>query len=211
LGTVISILLLLGIVSPGLAQIQASQAKTRIVKQIEAARGVQIYADNSQGSPLFIQEASVKEISGDDFRVLVGEAPRHFKQSTYPEVVLLNSSAGTIRSFAIVVQSAADKPRSGYVLLKKNLSIPPNSTFKVTSNMWPKAERVSRQEGTRFVSGMRQPGLDSSKSWILGSASELRVTVGLVEFEDGTRWMISPNSNWDEEFLSAERPDRNPM
>ena len=120
--------------------------KTRIINQIRSSSAAPIYADNSQGSPLYIQEASVKEISGEDFTRLVGEPPKHFRQSTFPEVILLNGSARTIISFAISVQSAADKPNSGYILLKKNLSIPPNSTYKLLPGDWPKAERVSVQE-----------------------------------------------------------------
>jgi hypothetical protein len=170
--------------------------KRKILKKLKASEAVQIYADNSQGSSLYIQEASVKEIAGDDFAILAGEPPRHFRQATFPEVTLFNSSAKTIKSFAIVVKSAADRPQSGHVLLKNSLSIPPNSAYAVASSEWIKAERVSIQEGNKFENRLRQPGLDSAKAWIPGAASDLKVTVGLVEFEDGTRWMISRDSNW---------------
>jgi len=170
--------------------------KGRVLKRLAASEGVQIYADNSKGSPLYVQEATVKEISGDDFTILTGEAHKHFKQATFPEVTLSNGTAKTIKSFAIAVGSAADKPRSGYILLKNNVSIPPSSTYKLTSGEWPKAERVSVEQAGRFVNVLRKPGLDSAKAWIPGSASDLRVTIALVEFEDGTRWMISSDSDW---------------
>jgi hypothetical protein len=169
---------------------------SRIARQIKASTAVHIYADNSQGSSLYVQEAGVKEISGDEFRALVGEAPRHFRQTTFPEVIMLNGYSKTITGFALIVQSAADKPQSGYILLKKRLSIRPDSTYKVTSSEWLPAETVSVQEGEKFVTRLRQPGLDSVKSWLNGAASDLRVTVGLVEFEDGTRWKISSDSGW---------------
>lgn len=170
--------------------------KSRILKRLKASDGVQIYADNSKGSPLYVQEATVKEILGDDFTILVGEAHKHFKQATFPEVTLSNGSAKTIKSFAIAVKSAVDKPRSGYILLKNNVSIPPSSTYKLTSGEWPMAERVSVEQAGRFVNVLRKPGLDSAKAWIPGSASDLRVTIALVEFDDGTTWRISSDSDW---------------
>lgn len=172
----------------------SERQKRRMIKKVEALAAVQIYSDNSQGSPLHIQEASVKEISGDDFTMLTGDMPKHFRHTTFPEVTLFNGTGKPIRSFGIAVQSAADKPKSGYILLKNNLSIPSNSTYKVSSIEWPKAERVSILKEGKFVSGMRQPGLDSAKSWIPGAASDLKVTVGFVEFEDGTSWMIPGDS-----------------
>lgn len=172
------------------------QQKSRIVKLIKASVPVHIYADNAQGSSLYVQEASVKEISGDEFRALVGEGPRHFRQTTFPEVTMVNAYSKTITGFALIVQSAVDKPQSGYILLKKKLSIRPDSTYSVTSSEWLPAEKVSVQEGEKFVTRLRQPGLDSAKSWLNGAASDLRVTVGLVEFEDGTRWKISSDSGW---------------
>lgn len=170
--------------------------KSTIIKQVKASSTIQIYADNSQGSSLYVQEAGVKEISSDDFATLVGEPSGHPRHTTFPELILVNGSPKTIRSFAIVVQSAADRPKSGYVLLKQGLSVPPSSTYEVTSSEWLRAERVSIQKGNKFVTRLQQPGLDSAKSWITGAASDLRITVGLVEFEDGTRWKISPDSNW---------------
>jgi hypothetical protein len=170
--------------------------KRKIIKKIKASQSLQIYSDNSQGSPLYIQEASVKEISGDDFTKLAGETSKNLKQATFPDVTLVNSSGKTIRSFAIAVKSSVDKPKSGYILLKNKLSISPNSTFSVALSEWPKAERGSIQKGDRFIYGLRRPGLDSAKSWIPGAASDLSVTVGFVEFEDGTRWMISRDSDW---------------
>ena len=172
------------------------QEKNRIVRQIRASNAVQIFVDNAQGSLLHIQDASVKEISEDDFTTLVGEPPRYSIQSTFPEVTLLNRDSRTIKSFAIIVQSAVENPKSGYVLLKRNLSITPNSTYKVNSSEWPQAERISIQKGGKFATRLRQPGLESARSWIRGAASDLRITVGLVEFEDGSRWKIPPSSNW---------------
>lgn len=170
--------------------------KNKIISKVLASAPVQIYSDNSRGCPISVQESSVKEITAEDFTILVGETPKHSRQATFPEAIVFNSSGKTIKSFAIVVKSAADKPKSNYFLLKDNLSILPNSTYKIVSTEWVKAERVSIQKGDKFVTAFRQPGLDSAKSWLPGAASDLKVTIGLVEFTDGTRWMISQDEGW---------------
>src|SRR5215208_3012833 len=66
--------------------------KTRIINHVKSSGAAPITADNSRQSPLYIQEASVKEISEEDFTNLVGEPPKHFKHSTFPDVTLVNSS-----------------------------------------------------------------------------------------------------------------------
>jgi hypothetical protein len=58
-------------------------AAYEIIKQIKASPAIPIHADNSQGSMLYIEEASVKEISEDDFAVLMGEASKHFNRQPF--------------------------------------------------------------------------------------------------------------------------------
>lgn len=172
------------------------QQKKKIIKKTLASPSVQIYSDNSRGCPITVHESSVKEITAEDFSILAGETSKHSRQATFPEVTVFNSSGKTVKSFAIVVKSAADKPKSGYILLKNDLSIPPNSTYNIVSTEWVKGEKVSVQKGDKFVTAFRQPGLDSAKSWLPGAASDLKVTIGFVEFTDGTRWMISQDEGW---------------
>ena len=164
------------------------EIKERIA-EIDELTATQINIDNLKGSPLVIQDARVKEISGDDFKALTGEASANSRQSTFPEVLLYNGSSKTIKSFAVVVDSGTGKGNG----LLKNISIPPYSTHKVLSSEWPRAERVTVENEGKFVNVLRQPRLDSSKSWIPVSASSLKVTVGFVEFEDGTEWTVPSN------------------
>ena len=169
--------------------------KQRIVKKLRAASPIPIHSQDLDGSPLHIQEATVREISGDDLSKLAGEAAKHPTQATYPEVTLLNTSEKTIKAFAVMVQSSADRPDSWYGVLKRGLSITPNAALKVTSPEWLQAERVHVHEDGKFVNRLRQLGLDSPKSWLPGAASNLRVIVGMVEFDDGTKWTAPPGSN----------------
>jgi len=176
------------------SQIRSNRQEKRDVKDViaemEAVTLLDITIGNSQGTPLLIQEARVKEISGDDFRRLTGEAPGHFRQSTFPEVVLYNASSKMIKSFAIAVENGSGKVNG----LLKNISIPPYSNHKVLSIEWPRAEHITIEKEGKFVNAMRQPGLDSAKSWVPGAASDLKVTIGFVEFEDGTKWTL-PSDN----------------
>jgi hypothetical protein len=180
----------------GIGAIPNERQKNKIIKKILASAPIQIYPDNSRGCPIYVQESSVKEITADDFTILVGEPSKHIRQATFPEATVFNSTSKTIKSFAIAVKSAADTLKSNYFLLKNNLSIPPNSTFKVVSTEWVKAERVSIQKGDKIITALQQPGLDSAKSWLPGAASDLKLTIGFVEFIDGTRWIVSQDSDW---------------
>ena len=164
--------------------------KRKMVKNIEALNEAPVNSDNSQGGSLIIQEASVKEITGADFTILSGEPSRHSRHSTFPNVTLVNSSGKTIKSFGIAVQSAVDERKTAHGLIKYNLSIPPNDIYKVASKEWPRAERLTVEKKGRFVNVLRQPGLDSPKSWIPGAASDLKVTVLYIDYEDGTKWRI---------------------
>lgn len=167
--------------------------KNRKTVQVEALNPVPIYADNSQGSPISIQDASVREISGDEFTKIVGEPSRHYRYSTFPEVNLLNTSGRTIRSFAIAIKNEAEK--KGYMFLKGKLSLLPGATYKVNPFQWIKAERSSMLKEGKYVSVMQKPSVESSKYWMIGSPSDLKVVVGMVEFDDGSRWMIPPKAN----------------
>jgi hypothetical protein len=184
---------LIGVVTPvSSASSLPQQQKDILISRINASAAVQIYADNSQGSALYIKEASAKEISGDDFAALVGEPSRYLRQTTFPQVTLLNTSPRIIKAFSIAVESAANK--KGYVLISPRLSIPPNSTYEVAASQWVRAEKFYVQKGERFMNVWQKPGLDSAKSWIPGSPSDLRLLVCMVEFEDGTRWIIPPDA-----------------
>ena len=193
LGMVV-VAVLTGGAAPGgrAATATGQQQKTRVLNQVNASRPTPIYGDNSTGSRLYIQEAGVKEISGNDFTALVGEAPMYYRQATFPEVTLLNTTGKTIKAFVLVVKSAQDKTHA-YVLYSKNLSITAGSTHKVASGDWPQVEKITVQKAGKFINVVQKPGLTSARSWISGAASDLKVFVGLVEFEDGSTWQLPSN------------------
>ena len=154
-----------------------------------------IIMDNSFGSDLVVQNATSKEVSGAQYRMLTGEESVSVANSTYPDVTLINRSAKTIKSFALLTSSTVDPSQKGHMILKSNLALTSGSTYTVTAKEWPMAERKTVQKGEQFVNVVQKLGLDSAKAWLPGRAGDLKVTVGLVEFEDGTRWII-PDVKW---------------
>jgi hypothetical protein len=116
--------------------------------------------------------------------------------STYPDVTLVNTSQKTITSFMIVVKSKADTPTSGHIVMTKDLSIDPGAAYTLASSKWMKAEKVFVEKDGKFISSLRQPKLDSSKSWLPGAASDLTVVIGMVVFEDGSQWKVPAGFAW---------------
>ncbi|MFY9553084.1 MAG: hypothetical protein WAV47_00040 [Blastocatellia bacterium] len=164
--------------------------KSQLVERIRTATPIAIQGDNPQAGPLQIQEARVKEISEYDFTQLTGEPSKNSNAATtFPDVTLLNTSTKTIKSFAIAVRNVVDT-RSGFdVLYQHHVSILPGANYEVVSDQWLKAEKRTVKEGGQFVTRSEKPGLESPKAWISGAASELRVAVAIVDFDDGSRWI----------------------
>jgi hypothetical protein len=177
-------------------QLSQQPTKEQIIEELGLLPSAQATSDNSRGAPLRIQAVSARDISADEFKTLTGENAAHSRQTTFPDVTLLNASSMTIRSFAIAVISAADNPNNGYALLKDKLAITPGSTNEVASGEWVKLEKMTIKKGDKFVNVLRTPGIDSAKSWLPGAASDLKVVVLMVEFEDGEEWRIPPGSVW---------------
>jgi hypothetical protein len=169
--------------------------KQQPIQTIDQVNALPITMDNSFGSELFIQDAKSKEVSGTQYRMLTGEESDFTSHSTYPDVTVVNRSTKTIKSFALIVRSLVDKDQRGYVIIKYNVALTPGSTYTVTAREWPMAERKTVQKDEKFVNVAQQPSVDSAKAWLSGSVNDLKVTVGLVEYEDGTRWIIA-NVKW---------------
>jgi hypothetical protein len=190
---IITIVTLLSISS--VAGNQIALQKSHPTQTVDQLPAFPITIDNSLGSELVIQNASSKEVSKTQYAMLTGEESEFTTNSTYPDVTLVNRSGKTIKSFALMVRSIVDKAQGGHVMIKYNLGLAPGDTHMVTAKQWPMPERKTVQKGEKFVNVVQKPGLDSAKAWLPGSSNDLKVTVGLVEFEDGTRWII-PNVKW---------------
>jgi hypothetical protein len=194
--TTLVVMTLVALASYGFRHSKAPELPKSPAIDYEKLNPIQISKDNSLGSLLFIQEATTKQASNGEYEMLTGSQSGFAANSTYPDVSLINHSSKTIKSFALIVQSAADRPQSGHIILKNNLSIAPNETYKVASSAWARSEKETIERDGKLVTVARKPGLNSPGAWLPGAAADLRVTVGLVEYDDNTRWKIPTYSNW---------------
>jgi hypothetical protein len=190
---VIAVVALLGY---GFKTSEAPELQKSQIIEIEKLSPIQISRDNSLGSLLFIQEATSREASNKEYTMLTGTESESAANTTFPDVSLINNSNKTIKFFALVVQSAADRRQASRFILKSNLSIAPNATYRVTSTEWLPAERETIQKNGQTLTVARPPGFNSPRAWLPGAASDLRVTVGMVEFDDNTKWKLPANLNW---------------
>jgi len=170
--------------------------KKSLIERVKTLTPFQIRTENLKDSGLRIEEANVREISCEDFAALVGQSTDQYRYSSLPDVNLLNTSSKTIISFALMLHSSVDKANGARILIKKNLSIPPLSTFNLSSVEWHRTERVAIEKDGKFEYALKRLGLDSATSWLPGEASDLKINVGMVEFNDGTRWMIPSDARW---------------
>ena len=107
-----------------------------------------------------------------------------------PEVRLLNSSGKTITQFVLAVRNPSSRTTRGIVHSK--LSIAPGETLTVPRELFVRREWTSTVEPSGEVKVKRgQSEVSSDRYWIsFAERSRLFVTVGEVEFQDGTNWKV---------------------
>jgi hypothetical protein len=159
-------------------------------QQVERSADQPLRILENDDAPLRIVEAKVKEISGPEFTKLTGKKTDLLAVCSVPEVRLLNSSGKTITQFILAVRHPASRTTRGIVHNK--LSIAPGSTFTVGRQFFVRREWTSTLEPDGDIKVERaQPEASSERYWIsFAERSQLFVTVGEVEFEDGTRWRV---------------------
>jgi hypothetical protein len=184
------ILLVVFLVTAMSGQKTTDSERSARIATIRSMPASDVNSIDPNGSPVHIQSASAKELSRTAFKKLTGEPARYRWMSTYPEVVVINVSQKTIASLMIMLRTKAEPPGTSHGLMTKRMSLEPNATYTFSSAKWPKAEKTFVQNDGEFISKLRQPELDSSRSWLPGSASELTVVVVMVVFEDGTQWRV---------------------
>jgi hypothetical protein len=166
------------------------QEKAARLAAIRSLPRSEVNSISLDGTPIQIQTATAREVSKATFRQLTGEASRFRSMSTYPDVTVVNVSQKTITSIMIMIKSSADAPYGSHGLMTKDMSMAPGATYTFESVKWPKADKVFVEKDGKFISVLRQPGLDSAKSWLPGVASDLTVAIVNVVFEDGTQWTV---------------------
>jgi hypothetical protein len=165
-------------------------AADNLSQQIEKSADQPLRVLENDDAPLRVIEAKVKEISGSEFTKLTGKKTDLLAVCSVPEVRLLNSSGKTITQFVLAVRNPASKTTRGIV--HSQLSLAPGSTFTVGRQFFVRQEWTSTLEpGGQVKVSRERPEISSERYWIsFAERSQLFVTVGEVEFQDGTRWRV---------------------
>src|SRR5262249_55773710 len=105
----IALVLIQSSITPANAAADFQQDKTKLLKRVRSSTPVTVQIDDTQGSPLHIDSATAREISGIEYGALVGGVAANSAQSSFPDTTLTNSSGKVIRSFALLVRSSIDR------------------------------------------------------------------------------------------------------
>jgi hypothetical protein len=141
-------------------------------------------------SPLRIVQAVVKEIPASEFTKLTGRTTRLVSVPSVPEAKVVNDSGKTITGFVIAVRDPHSRSIRGVV--QRSVSIAPGEAYTIERQQFIRPEQMAvAVEGQKASQKLFQPGLDSEKYWIqFAERSDLFITVGRVQFEDGNSWTI---------------------
>jgi hypothetical protein len=146
---------------------RAMDEKNILTATVEKSAAFQPRVIENDDAPLRITEAKAKEVSAVEFTRLTGVETRLSRVSSVPEVTVRNASDKRITSFKLVIRDP--EARITRALGIRKVSILPGETLSVGP----------------------QQRIDSDKYWIpFAERSNFYVTIGVVNFDDGTSWMI---------------------
>jgi hypothetical protein len=171
-----------------------SSRKGQMIAEVQSLPAQQVKFVIVDGSPLVVQAASAREIDQNTYLGLTGQ-PTLSSMSTYPDIVMVNTSGRTITSFILIFHSKVEG--GSHYSIVKNLSIASGSAYAYAFKEWLLEDKVTvRKDDGTFKSAMRKPGPDSTKFWIPGAVSDLQVVVSRVVFEDGSQWNVPADFHW---------------
>lgn len=193
-----SFAVLLGVAS-GVARGQSprpvsDEVKQEIIDRVKGYPDVSVAFENFQGVPVTIESATVKEIgSGEYYRLtgLPGGSPGY---TTFPNVRLVNNAGQRIVGLVLVAGNMPTRRLHGVQFNK--ISIGPDESYSVGAGDWVRRERAVAVASGGTARSRLEPGLDSERMWWPGTAGEMLLRVAVVEFENGTRWVMDPSMDW---------------
>jgi hypothetical protein len=148
-------------------------------------------------SPITIIDSSSLEISRKVYGKLTGARTSSGKAASYPQVTLLNNSRSAVTQVLLILTNKVTGMRTRLKI--SNINIPPNSTYVVDPEKWMIPALIGIQparadDQPRVISRKRVLRYDSDRVWLVGSAADLAITVGLVDQANGSRWDITHRS-----------------
>lgn len=163
--------------------------KELLLKKIADSTEQSLKVIENSDSPLRISKATVKEVSNSEFTQLTGKTTNILTVASFPEATLVNTSGKTITGFIFVIRDP--KTKTLQTINQQKISIPSGATYLVKREHFfvPEKQTTEDKEGVHKNSTF--PNADSEKYWIdFAERTDIFVTVGVVFFEDGSRWML---------------------
>jgi hypothetical protein len=156
---------------------EAGFSQTTLEKVLKSPDG-SIHFENPPDAPLIIEQANTKVITRAMYGQLVGfdgdqaaNSSGHY--TTYPTVTVYNNTNQVVTSFTVFLE----RPGSKRTFVKMGgIRLEPNQTYTLERDYWRPAHT--------------SPDMHKSYMWLPGDGSDLKLILGIVEFEDRSRWMF---------------------
>lgn len=171
------------------SQVLNQKDRDVLLKQVEDLPEVPIRVIENSDSPLKISQATVKEIPSADYTKLTGKTTSFVSVASFPRAILINTSGKTITGFIFGIRDP--KTKTLQTLNQQKISLPAGATYTITREHFLAPEKTMRADNSGVRPQLSLPEADSEKYWInFAERSDLFVTVGMVFYEDGSRWTI---------------------
>lgn len=167
-----------------------AEGKGRILERVRKSPDISVLTGNADGSPLFIRDAGVKEISGEEYQLLTGNKSDSGRQVSYPNVEIVNNSGKVVTTLIVCFQAGDSVRRRCHMV--HDFSWQPAASLSIESWKWIIPTVRLRQTGNKFEEDKSRPDLDRAEMWQQGRATDFVVYVGKIDFADGSSW-INPS------------------
>jgi hypothetical protein len=167
--------------------------KSEMVERVKLYPDTSISFVNYEDVPLSIQEAKVKEIGNTEYYQLTGLTTDSSKYISFPNVTLVNNTDQRVIGLTLAVGNKQTKRIHGVKL--SNIIIEPHGSYAVKASDFVRPERIVQISQSGKVTNRLRPDLDSEKVWFQGSAGDIVIVVGMVDFENGNRWITDSSKD----------------
>jgi hypothetical protein len=165
-------------------------ARADALEQVTEAPDQLLRVVGNDNSPLRILAAKIKEVPGPLFTQLTGKTTDLATISSVPEVTLLNTADKTITKFMLVVRDP--QSRRSRAVIQHDIQLAPNETYVINRELFVTPDKVTTADAQgQTRQSLVNPGIKSEKGWLeFAPRSDLFVTVGFVDFADGSSWTL---------------------
>lgn len=168
----------------------SNQANQQVIANLQNSSEIPLNVDNSESMPVAIQTAGAKEITSEVFQQLTGLYPKSSKYITVPSATVVNSTNKTITTVVLVLTDSRSNEHDG--LWMTALNIEPTRSLSISPMDWsqPRKKMLHQyiEQNGEVGEDTSAPTIASPEMWLAGGISDFSISIGMVEFSDGTRW-----------------------